>query len=37
MHYVNTNENYYQFDDDLILLRLRFCDMRPGDTQWVII
>lgn len=33
--YVNSNENDYQFDVDIIMLR--FCDLRPGDTEWVII
>ncbi|XCW67994.1 Hypothetical protein ABZS17H1_00668 [Kosakonia cowanii] len=37
MHYVNTNENYYQFDDFLLLWRSVFCDLRPGETEWVII
>lgn len=35
--YVNSNENDYQFDVCFDIIMLRFCDLRPGDTEWVII
>lgn len=35
--YVNSNENDYTIRRCFDIIMLRFCDLRPGGTEWVII